>query len=108
MKKQSKNRVTENRGDLSDHLQHREMARRLNMVFLLVAAALLQSAAAQTTHVVGDASGWIVPPNADTYSNWAANKTFVVGDILGKNTSKFQFQFSYSIRNSKLLNESER
>lgn len=85
MKKQSKNRVTENRGDLSDHLQHREMARRLNMVFLLVAAVLLQSAAAQTVHVVGGASGWIIPPGgATTYSTWAANQTFAVGDILGK------------------------
>ncbi|GJN23917.1 hypothetical protein PR202_gb11609 [Eleusine coracana subsp. coracana] len=32
-------------------------------------------------HVVGD-SVWCIPPSADLYSAWAANRTFVVGDNL--------------------------
>jgi hypothetical protein len=34
-------------------------------------------------HVVGD-SVWCIPPSADLYSAWAANRTFVVGDNLGE------------------------
>ncbi|XP_041004838.1 uclacyanin-2-like [Juglans microcarpa x Juglans regia] len=61
------------------------MAKRLDIVFLAViaVAALLQSSVAQTSHTVGDALGWAIPPNgASDYSNWAAGKTFAVGDIL--------------------------
>lgn len=37
------------------------------------------------TYVVGDSLGWLVPPGGPiAYQIWAANKTFVVGDILGK------------------------
>ncbi|KAL9443343.1 hypothetical protein AB3S75_016661 [Citrus x aurantiifolia] len=56
-----------------------------NRFFLaaIAIAALVQSSTAQTRHVVGDALGWIVPPNGPaTYSNWAANQTFTVGDTL--------------------------
>lgn len=62
------------------------MARKFNTVFLaaIVIATLVQSSTAQTRHVVGDALGWVVPPGgASAYSNWAANQTFRVGDILG-------------------------
>ncbi|KAG2718785.1 hypothetical protein I3843_03G229000 [Carya illinoinensis] len=61
------------------------MAKRLDIVFLAViaVAAFLQSSVAQTSYTVGDALGWTVPPNGPTvYSNWAAGKTFAVGDIL--------------------------
>ncbi|KAF7135814.1 hypothetical protein RHSIM_Rhsim08G0213300 [Rhododendron simsii] len=63
------------------------MERNMRMVvvalFGVVAAVMLQCAAAQTAHVVGDSSGWIVPPNgAQAYVSWASNKTFVVGDTL--------------------------
>lgn len=45
---------------------------------------LLQNAAAQTVHIVGDATGWAAPQNgADFYAKWAAGKKFVVGDSLG-------------------------
>ncbi|XP_057768883.1 uclacyanin 1-like [Salvia miltiorrhiza] len=60
-------------------------ATRLNMfVFLsLVAAAMLHGSSAQTTHVVGDALGWLVPPGGDVaYRTWAATQTFTVGDVL--------------------------
>ncbi|KAA8535122.1 hypothetical protein F0562_030125 [Nyssa sinensis] len=60
-------------------------ARRLNMVVFMamVAAALLHSSAAQTTHVVGDALGWLVPPGGPVaYSTWASRQTFTVGDVL--------------------------
>ncbi|KAG7992589.1 hypothetical protein I3843_02G135000 [Carya illinoinensis] len=48
----------------------------------VVAAVLLQSAAAKTVHVVGDSMGWTVPVDASAYENWAASKKFMVGDIL--------------------------
>ncbi|XP_052199514.1 cucumber peeling cupredoxin-like [Diospyros lotus] len=57
----------------------------MKMVLLgmVVVAALLQSTAAKTTHVVGDALGWVVPPSgAVAYSTWASNQTFTVGDVL--------------------------
>ncbi|MCI23463.1 blue copper protein, partial [Trifolium medium] len=36
------------------------------------------------SYIVGDSSGWIVPPNKDSqfYVHWASNKTFTVGDTL--------------------------
>ncbi|XP_031271916.1 uclacyanin 1-like [Pistacia vera] len=61
------------------------MARSLNKIFvvaIVAIAALLHSSKAQTTHIVGDALGWIVPPSTDTYTTWAANQTFKVGDVL--------------------------
>lgn len=39
------------------------------------------------TYIVGDNLGWQTPPNGVvTYSNWANQHTFVVGDILGEYT----------------------
>ncbi|KAI4379479.1 hypothetical protein MLD38_005770 [Melastoma candidum] len=35
-----------------------------------------------TTYTVGDAFGWAVPSNTSYYQTWAADKTFVVGDVL--------------------------
>ncbi|KAK0571092.1 hypothetical protein LWI29_010832 [Acer saccharum] len=54
------------------------------VVSLAMIAALLEGSTAQSTvHVVGDAMGWVVPPGGATvYSNWAANKTFKVNDVL--------------------------
>jgi hypothetical protein len=55
------------------------------VVLGVAAAVLLQCAAAQTVHVVGDSSGWVVPQGgAATYQTWADNNEFVVGDILSK------------------------
>jgi len=34
-----------------------------------------------TTYTVGDSSGWDISTNLDT---WIADKTFKVGDVLGK------------------------
>ncbi|KAL1565045.1 cucumber peeling cupredoxin-like [Salvia divinorum] len=40
-------------------------------------------AAAQNVHIVGDNMGWGIPTNTSvSYSNWASGKTFMVGDIL--------------------------
>ena len=53
----------------------------------VAAAVLLQCAAAQTLHRVGDSSGWVVPQGeggAATYQTWAENEKFVVGDTLSK------------------------
>ena len=62
------------------------MGTRLNIVFLatIAIAAMLQSSSAQKNYVVGDALGWVIPPGPAVYSTWAANKTFRVGDTLGK------------------------
>ncbi|KAG6669478.1 hypothetical protein I3843_01G238900 [Carya illinoinensis] len=55
-------------------------------LFGVVAVLLLQCAAAQTVHVVGDSIGWSVPAGGvSTYETWAASKQFVVGDILSFN-----------------------
>ncbi|XP_031128781.1 stellacyanin-like [Ipomoea triloba] len=59
----------------------------MGLVIALVAAAvasMLHGSSAQTTHVVGDTSGWTIPTNggASTYSAWASRNTFTVGDIL--------------------------
>ncbi|KAI8544306.1 hypothetical protein RHMOL_Rhmol08G0286200 [Rhododendron molle] len=52
-------------------------------LFGVVAAVMLQCAAAQTEHVVGGTSGWTIPQNgAEAYVSWASNQTFVVGDTL--------------------------
>lgn len=64
------------------------MEARLNMVVymaVLFVAAMLHGSSAQTTHVVGDSLGWIVPPGGDiAYRTWAASRTFIVGDSLGR------------------------
>ncbi|KAF3625489.1 putative cucumber peeling cupredoxin-like [Capsicum annuum] len=49
----------------------------------LAIASLAQDASAQTVHVVGDNTGWVIPSNgAAAYTNWADRKTFRVGDTL--------------------------
>lgn len=64
------------------------MAKNFNVlvfVLLAVAANLFHGSFAQTRHVVGDTTGWTIPTNgASFYTNWASNKTFTVGDTLGK------------------------
>ncbi|PIA39823.1 hypothetical protein AQUCO_02600350v1 [Aquilegia coerulea] len=50
---------------------------------VIVLVALLEGSAAQTTHIVLDNQGWIIPTaGASAYTNWAATKTFMVGDTL--------------------------
>lgn len=44
-----------------------------------------------TVYTVGDASGWVI---GGDYSTWASDKTFAVGDSLGK---KFAFFFKRKI-----------
>lgn len=41
-------------------------------------------------YTVGDRLGWLVPPLGEiAYLTWAYNKTFIVGDTLGKNSKLF-------------------
>lgn len=55
------------------------------LVLAVVAAAALMEGAAAKVYVVGDATSWTIPTGgAAFYSNWAANHTFAVGDILSK------------------------
>lgn len=71
----------------------------------LTVAVLMQHyyAAAQTVHVVGDGSGWTVPPTGVAfYQTWAANKKFVVGDILSE-SSHFLCFFSFFKKNKKFI-----
>ncbi|KAB2618607.1 cucumber peeling cupredoxin-like [Pyrus ussuriensis x Pyrus communis] len=35
-------------------------------------------------YVVGDSLGWTVPPNTSFYSDWAASKTFQIGDTVAR------------------------
>lgn len=69
------------------------MAAKLNMMMFLILAtvALFQSSSLAATYEVGDSLGWTIPPGGSVaYSTWAANKTFKVGDILGKSiTSQY-------------------
>ncbi|KAF8393196.1 hypothetical protein HHK36_021437 [Tetracentron sinense] len=63
------------------------MALRMGMagyvLVVVVGAALLHCTAAQTTHVVGDSMGWVIPPGgAAAYTTWASTKKFMVGDTL--------------------------
>lgn len=56
---------------------------RIVVLVLFAIATLLHGSAAQTRHVVGDAIGWTVPSGgAATYTAWAANNSFKVGDTL--------------------------
>lgn len=51
---------------------------------IAIFGVVVNFAAAQNVHVVGDSMGWTIPPNTSvSYSNWASAKTFIVGDILG-------------------------
>ncbi|XP_059286137.1 umecyanin-like [Lycium ferocissimum] len=59
---------------------------KLLLVCLLFACVIEVSVG--RTYTVGDSSGWQTPPNgAVTFSNWANQHTFVVGDVL-----EFNFQ----------------
>ncbi|KAI3790286.1 hypothetical protein L2E82_03222 [Cichorium intybus] len=50
---------------------------------LMLAAVQFHGTAAQTTHVVGDALGWTIPPaGPSAYTTWASAQTFSVGDVL--------------------------
>ncbi|PQP95849.1 cucumber peeling cupredoxin-like [Prunus yedoensis var. nudiflora] len=67
------------------------MMNKMNMVmacFMVMAVAFpsllnLKGATAED-YIVGDTLGWAVPPNTSFYSEWAASKTFQIGDGLGK------------------------
>ncbi|XP_028555295.1 cucumber peeling cupredoxin [Dendrobium catenatum] len=70
------------------------MAQSHFLLFLLLGslcALLLRVSYAHKDHVVGGGFGWKIPPNATFYKEWAATKTFVVGDKLGRFSSLFQF-----------------
>ncbi|XP_074273996.1 umecyanin-like [Silene latifolia] len=53
-----------------------------SMVVMIVAMMMLISGIAAKNLTVGDEMGWKVPSSDDFYTTWAANQTFVVGDIL--------------------------
>lgn len=53
------------------------------LVLLLIVMVMKTISDAQNSHTVGDSIGWTIPPNANTYSTWAASQTFAVGDTLG-------------------------
>ncbi|KAG9140116.1 hypothetical protein Leryth_025687 [Lithospermum erythrorhizon] len=58
----------------------------MEMIILMAmvgVCALFGMTDAQTTHQVGDALGWVVPPGGDAaYITWTSTKTFRAGDIL--------------------------
>lgn len=73
----------------------------LRLAMLAIAAAtLLQITVAQTTHIVGDALGWLVPPGGPiVYRVWADSQTFAVGDVLGKYIHKLKRYKKFSTTN---------
>jgi hypothetical protein len=63
------------------------MASTMNVTLLvvaLIAAATVLPGTQADELVVGDTTGWQVPPNTTFYSEWAAKNTFSVGDTLGE------------------------
>ncbi|XVF88356.1 hypothetical protein PTKIN_Ptkin19aG0044300 [Pterospermum kingtungense] len=80
--------IQRSRGDPKQRTQQlygeKKMARKISMavLFVVLAAAFLQSTFA-ATYTVGDSTGWKIPNNNnDLYENWADNKNFGVGDVL--------------------------
>ncbi|KAL6221275.1 hypothetical protein ACLB2K_009026 [Fragaria x ananassa] len=43
-------------------------------------SAVISTGATAVEYVVGDSLGWTLPPNTSFYSDWAASKTFQLGD----------------------------
>ncbi|CAO2841222.1 unnamed protein product [Amaranthus hypochondriacus] len=65
------------------------------MVKMLVIAAaimMVMKGIAAEKIVVGDATGWKVPPTPEFYSSWAAQHNFAVGDTL-----EFQILASHTV-----------
>ncbi|KAK1282374.1 hypothetical protein QJS10_CPB22g01103 [Acorus calamus] len=54
------------------------------VIWSVVVVVLMASAASVSlgTHVVGGSTGWTIPSDSKTYTNWAAGQTFRVGDSL--------------------------
>ncbi|KAF3453723.1 hypothetical protein FNV43_RR04164 [Rhamnella rubrinervis] len=61
----------------------------IGCVILLVGVITLSRGAEAATYLVGDDQLWHVPSNVSFYSDWAASKTFGVGDLL--KTTKTQY-----------------
>lgn len=56
-----------------------------NLALLVLFAAAVVGSSAKNTYQVLDSFGWSIPNGgAATYTAWAANKSFTVGDTLGK------------------------
>lgn len=70
------------------------MASRMRFVCCAIAlacAAMAATATASTTHLVGGDAGWKIPNEVKFYATWAADKTFNVGDKLGKKSGILVF-----------------
>ncbi|KAK9947535.1 hypothetical protein M0R45_003155 [Rubus argutus] len=52
----------------------------LSWMVLVGLVPMLMKGAAAADYVVGDSLGWTLPPNTSFYSDWAASKTFQLGD----------------------------
>lgn len=60
-------------------------------VLVIIATIFLPSIAIAKEFVVGDDRGWTI---GFDYNAWAADKTFLLGDKLGKFTSSNSLQFA--------------
>ncbi|KAK8941799.1 hypothetical protein KSP40_PGU014574 [Platanthera guangdongensis] len=69
----------------------------LFIILLLIAGCLLRTSYAHKVHVVGGSAGWKIPPNITFYGEWAATRTFVLGDRLGNFSSLGSTFFSRKI-----------
>lgn len=75
-----------NSGDLRTHTHQLSLTMAaksiLAAVFLLLAVVAPPRSASAATYTVGDSIGWNIPSEPTSYSDWAATKTFLAGDIL--------------------------
>ena len=68
---------------------------------LIVFAVLLRCGAAADTYYVGDDTAWSVPPGgAAAYSLWAGEKSFELGDTVGKQSPDIHGSSSFAEESS--------
>ncbi|KAI9117390.1 hypothetical protein K1719_011556 [Acacia pycnantha] len=60
------------------------MGKHMGLIGLLMVVVCLSFAASSEArrYIVGGDFGWGIPPNQTFYSDWASDKTFIVGDKL--------------------------
>ncbi|KAK9943927.1 hypothetical protein M0R45_009516 [Rubus argutus] len=59
----------------------------LSLMVMVGLVPMLMKGATAADYAVGDSLGWTLPPNTSFYSDWAASKTFRLGDILVFNST---------------------
>lgn len=63
----------------------------LSLMVMVGLVPMLMKGATAADYVVGDSLGWTLPPNTSFYSDWAASKTFQLGDVVGKSLALINY-----------------